>query len=152
MTWRAAHFVWNKVCVWMLSVVAFTQSAACGQSRTSLGPMHAENVRWYVESKENQLEQTTQLCLPASCLFRFWYTRKHDTWYSTAAVHGITGPNVRATDYLHISYVRNKKCNVLLRSSRNTAKKDICGPYHSLNNFVYLLKIQGNNWMLRNPP
>jgi hypothetical protein len=27
----------------------------------------------------------------------------------------------------------------------NTAKKDICGPYHSLNNFVYLLKIQGKN-------
>jgi hypothetical protein len=25
----------------------------------------------------------------------------------------------------------------------NTAKKDIRGPYHSLNNFVYLLKIQG---------
>jgi hypothetical protein len=27
----------------------------------------------------------------------------------------------------------------------NTAKKDICGPYHSLNNLAYLLKIQGRN-------
>jgi hypothetical protein len=28
---------------------------------------------------------------------------------------------------------------------RSTAKKDICSPYHSLNNFVYLLKTQGKN-------
>jgi hypothetical protein len=28
---------------------------------------------------------------------------------------------------------------------KNTAKTDICGPYLSLNNFVYLLKIQGKN-------
>jgi hypothetical protein len=51
-------------------------------------------------------------------------------------------------------YVRQTVCRRGLHTNVAclTAKKDICGPYHSLNNFVYLLKIQGKNWMLRNLP